>query len=593
MTWRKRRWSVLLLAVALVAARCTGVGQNCTTDADCNSESVCDPTLKVCFFYSGPVVTSIIPVDQATGVIAAGGQVVATFSTAVVDAGVNASSFKVVGQGFNTFGNYLVVDAGVTQATFEPLAGGLALGTDYRVSLTSSINDLQGDPLLPFTSTFSTADGEFGAGGTLRFSSQTGAYTMAGNYYGNILTAVDVYTGGGTSFDYELMVGVSDAGSSPVVTTVIQNVVGQETNNLSAAIASDQAALVAWTTQPTDAGTPLTYTALVSVYDPASHTWGANTALTGPEPVPQFPQVVAFKTASGDNGFAVWLQDGGVPGKLAVYGNYHKAGAGWVGATSFQTNPTLAASNISVAADFNGNVLVAWQSEQTGGGPSEILAVYSAIGGSPGSPVVVSNPSMASVVPQVALGITGLGAIVWPQQTYLPDAGLSASHVFAATFDPSLVPSVGTAVQLDSAATFADFPQVGVAADGNVFVIWQELGAVVTSTFSHGADGGGWSTPVVLDSDPTYVVNGPAVAVDPGGNAVAEWLKLTPDAGYQMFGSRYTADAGWHGKTQLAIGADPVLDIVPTLAVDAMGRSFSLDTRLPGDTLYLEYIPFK
>lgn len=593
MTWRKTCWSVLVVAAAFGAAECTGVGQNCNTDADCNAQSVCDPTLKVCFFYSGPVVTSIVPVDGATQVVAAGGTVVATFSTAIVDAGLNANSFRVVGQGFNTFGGFSV-DPTSTQATFEPLAGGLALGTDYTVNLTSSINDLKGDPLLAFNSTFSTLDGAFGAGGTLRFATQTGGYTMAGNYYGNLVTAVDIYTGGGTSYDYELMVGISDAGSDPVVTTVLQNIVGQEVIYPSAAIAPNKAAFVAWMTVPTDAGTPFTYTALVSAYDAVAQTWGAKTALAGPDPAAQYPQVVAFRPVGGEDGFAVWLQDGGTPGKQAVFYSFHKAGAGWGPYSPLQTDLTLDSANVSAAADFDGNVLVAWESEGESGGPPQIKVVYNAIGGSPTSPLVVSNPTVASVVPQVALGVSGLGAIVWPQQTYLPDAGLNTSHVFAATFDPTLVDTVGTAVQLDSAAAFADYPQVGVAANGNIFVIWQELGAVVSSTYKRiPGDGGTWSAPTVLDSDPVYLVNGPAVAVDPGGNAVAEWLKNTPDAGFQLFGGRYTADAGWYGKTQLAIGGDPVQDFQPTLAVDATGRCFSLDTRSPSDLPYLEYVPFK
>jgi len=590
MTWRKACWSVLVVAAAFGAAECTGVGQNCNTDADCNAQSVCDPTLKVCFFYSGPVVTSIVPVDGATEVVAAGGTVVATFSTAIVDAGLNTSTFRVVGQGFNTFGGFSV-DSTSTQATFEPLAGGLALGTDYTVNLTASINDPQGDPLLPFNSTFSTQDGEFGAGGTLRFGTQTGAYTMAGNYYGNILTAVDIYTGGDTSNDYELMVGISDAGSDPVVTTVLQDIVGQETNNLSAAIAPNQAAFVAWTTNPTDAGTPLTYTALVSAYDPVSQHWGANTTLAAVEPAPQLPQVVAFRPASGEDGFAVWLQDGGAPGKQAVFYALHKAGAGWGAYNPLQTD-TLASGYVSVAADFAGNVLVAWESEGESGGPLQIKASSIASGASPSSPVVVSNPTTVSVVPQVALGITGLGAIVWEQLTLLPDAGLATSHVFAATFDPTQVHSFGGAVQVDDAGTLALYPQVGVAANGNIFVIWQQLGAVLTSTYTR-SDGGSWSAPTLLDSDPVYVVNGPAVAVDPGGNAVAEWLKFTPDAGYQLFGARYTVGAGWYGRTQLAIGGDPVRDFQPAMAVDAMGRCFSLDTRSPSDMPYLEYVPFR
>jgi Bacterial Ig-like domain len=596
MTWRQTRWGLLVVLAVLAASGCTGFGTNCSTDADCraqNPESICDPALKVCFVYDGPVVTEIAPADQATDVIAANGQVVATFSRPIVDAGVTASTFLVVGQDFDTFGTY-VFNADATEATFEPLAGGLALGTNYSVSLTSGIEDGAGKALLPFASTFSTKDGAFGAGGTLGFATATGAYTMAGNYFGNLVTLVDIYTGAGISNDYALKVGVSDVGSTPVVDVFLQNIVGEEANNTSAAIAPNGTAFAAWTTQPTDGGIG-NFLALVAVFDPRLKTWVSITTLAGPDPDPQLPLVVAFNPVApadvlGDDGLAVWLET--VGSKKNVWGDYHNSDAGWLGSGSIQSNPALGASNVSVAADMVGNVLVAWQSEQAGSGPPQILAVYRPIAGTQVPTVALSANNVVAVVPQVALGITGLGAAVWPQQTFETDGGIATSHVFASSFDPTRTPSFGPPVRLDSAANFANFPRVGVSANGDAFAIWQELGAVVTSTYT--VDAGSWSPPVTLDSDPTFVVNGPAVVVDPGGNAIASWVKFATDGGYQLYGGRYTADAGWHGKTQLTVGVDPVQDFQPAMAVDAMGRSYTLETRVPGaGARYLTYIPFQ
>ncbi len=596
MTGRKTAWALFVVAAVLAAEGCTGFGENCSTDADCrvqNAESICDPSLKVCFAYDGPVVTNIQPADQASNVTAANGDVVATFSRPIVDAGVTAVTFLVVGQDFDTFGGYSV-DVGSTHATFEPLAGGLALGTSYTVSLTAGIEDGAGNTLLPFSSTFSTEDGAFGSGGTLSFTTQTGPYTMAGNYFGNLVTLVGLYIGAGISNAYSLGAGVSDAGSTPVVSVYLQNTVGEQANNTSAAISPNGTAFAAWTTQPADGGLG-NFLAQVAVFDPRTQTWGQATTLAGPDADPQLPLVVGFNTVApasvlGDDGMAVWLQTIGA--KKVVYGDYHNADAGWLGAGFVQANSSLGASNVSVAADMVGNVLVAWQSEQAGSGPSQILAVYLPITSTPVPTVALSANNVTAVVPQVVLGITGRGAAIWPQQTFQTDGGIVTSHIFASSFDPARNPSFGPAMQLDSAANFANFPQVGVSANGDAFAVWQELGAVVSSTFN--ADAGSWSTPVTLDSDPNFPVNGPAVVVDPGGNAIASWLKLTPDAGFQLYGGRYTADAGWHGKTQLTVGVDPVLDIQPTMAVDAMGRSYNLETRVPAaNARYLEYIPFK
>jgi hypothetical protein len=597
MTSRKRLLSLLVFSAVLSIEGCNGFGTNCSTDADCqaqNPQAVCDATLKVCFAYAGPVVTSIAPTNGATAVVGANGQVVATFSEPIVDAGVTASSFVVDGQGFKTFGNYLV-DSALTHATFEPLAGGLALGTDYTVSLTSAIMDAAGNPLLPFTSTFSTEDGAFGSAGTLQFSTSTGAYTMASNYFGGLVTAVDIYTGAGTSFDFALAVGVADAGTSFSDTgfVYLEKTAGQEVDFPSVGLAPSGAALVAWTTQPSDAGTPLTYTALVNVLDPVAHTWGTNTVLTGPDAKPQFPQVVGFNTtnasALGDDGFAAWLQTVGT--KQVVFGNYHNAGSGWLGSGAIQTDSTLAAANVSVSADFDGNVLVVWQSESVGDGPPQVLARYLDINGDFPPPVAISAAGVPASFPVVALAVTGVGAVAWRSETTLTDGGL-VSHVFASSFDPTSTSSFSTPVQLDNAPVFADFPQISVAANGNAFAIWQELGSIVSRAYVSATKT--WSPAVTLDSDPTYLVNGPSVAVDPGDNALATWLKFNPDGGYQLFGGRYTADAGWHGQQRLTLGTDPVLDIQPVVVVDALGQGVVLETRVPpGQTSYLETIPFK
>jgi hypothetical protein len=585
MAWREKSWALLVVIAALAAVGCNGFGTNCSTDADCqaqNPEAVCDPTLKVCFVYSGPVVTGIQPANQAANVAPDGTQVVATFSTSVVDAG--PGTFLVVGQGFDTYGTY-TLNAASTQATFTALAGGLALGTEYTVSLTAGIADTSGNPLLPFTSTFFTEDGTFGSGGTLRFSTPTGSYTLGGNYFGGFVTAADLYIQG-TAFDFALAVGVSDAGANPQVTTYLQSVLGQEVNNPSAAIAPDGTALVAWTTQPTDAGTPLTFTSLVSAYDPTAHTWSSPLTLEGPDPSPQVPMVVAFNATNGTDGIAVWLADGGA--NQVVHGRYYSGAAGWGMEGGIQSDDVPNASNVSVSADFAGNVLTVWQSETTSG-PPQIVAAYLGIDGVVPPTVALSNPEVSSETPQAALGVSGLGAVVWAVYSSATDGG-ALVHVFASTFDPQRNPSFSPAVQLDTAATFANYARVGVAANGNAFALWQELGAIVTSTYTKATNS--WSASTTLDSSPTQLLNGPAVAVDPGGNAVANWVKYTLDAGYQMFGGRYTVDGGWHGQQQLTVGIDPVQDVEPAIVVDAQGRTMTLERRETADTAYLEYIPF-
>ncbi len=593
------------LAVAAVAALssqgCNGFGTTCSTTADCqakNPGATCDPTLKVCFLHPGPYVRTVEPANQATGVAAASGQVVVTFSEVVADAGVKGTTFTVNGQGFNTPGNYLVTvdSADASVATFKPYAGGLALGTDYTVDLTAAIKDLTGNTLLPFTSTFSTRDGAFIAGNSIRYASQTGQFAVASNFYGNVVTAISyllppVNAADPARSDFGIAGGVSAAGGNPTtVSGAVQATTGIQVNFPTAGIAADGTAFAAWTNSPTSG--PITYDAEVALWDPTVQAWRSVLHLAGPDAKTQFPQVVGFNNG---NGLAVWLQTSA--GKQVVFGSFFVPDAGWLAAGTIQTDQTLGANpsgqarQLTLAGDIPGDSLVAWQSEQAtqDAGPPRILAAYLPAGGL-GPPVFLSAQDSPSALPRAALGIYGYGAVVWETQ-----AGANV-HVFASTLDAARPTPFSQAAQLDNSVS-AFNPQVGVAANGSAVAVWQEssqggANAVVSSTFTRGSDGG-WSTPVTLDSDPSASVFAPVIAVDPGGNAIAAWLKGTDATGYTVRAGRYTVDAGWHGVTQVGASADPVYKYPVEIVVDGLGRGFVLDTRNPGNSLYVEYIPFQ
>ncbi|MGO8971454.1 MAG: Ig-like domain-containing protein [Myxococcaceae bacterium] len=600
MTSCKKRWG-LFAAVAvgwavLAIEGCNGFGTTCSTDADCQYPAFCDPNLKVCFLVAGPYVAEIQPPDGAVDVVPANGVVVATFSDIILDAGIKDTTFTVIGQGFQSPGGYLVtVDAAdASVATFKPVAGGLALGTDYVVTLTSAIKDLGGNALAPFTSNFSTRDGVFTSGGSLRYATQTGLYAMGTNYFGNVVTAVD-YLLPSTKMDFGVLGGVSASGGSPTTAPdPLQAAAGVEASNPTVGIASDGTAFAAWTNQPTDGG-PVTYSAEVGFWDPNSQAWRYVQELSPPEARSQFPQVVGFNV---NTGLAVWLET--VVDKQVVYGSYFVTDAGWLPAGTIQTDETLGANpagtpgNLSVASDIASDALVAWPSEQAtfDGGPPRILAAYLPGTGTFPPPVALSAADAPSQFPRVAMGIYGYGAVVWETET-----ATAIGHIFASTLDATRATPFHAAVQLDDAIQ-AYNPQVGVSANGNAIAIWQEQSdggsfAVVSSSYTRIGDT--WSAPVTLDSDPSNLSYSPVIAVDPSGNALAAWLKQT-DAGagpLLVRGGRYNVDGGWHGITQLGASADPVYNYPVLVVVDGLGRGYIMDTRNPGNSLYLEFVPFE
>jgi len=386
---------------------------------------------------------------------------------------------------------------------------------------------------------------------------------------------------------------VSANGGNPTIPSApnLQSIAGQQVNYPSVSVAQDGVAFAVWSTQPTDGGS--SYTTKTANFDPGSQSWSSVTDLSdgGPDVSPQAAQVVAYNGGA----FAGWLQT--IGSIQIVFGAYYNQG--WGRAGTPQSDQTLGASNLAIAGDLLGDVLLVWESQVPGAadaGP-QIYAAYLPASGAFPPPVAISNAALVSTLPQVALSTGGLyGAAAWSSETVEPDGGI-IQHVFASTFESSRTQFFDAPVQLDVGGGAA-YPAVGVAANGDTFAVWQEVGSavyrVVSSTYTR--DAGTWGTPVTLDSDPTHAVYGVNVAVDPGGNAIAAWLKQTDTAGLQMFGGRYTqvADAGWHGTQQLTVGTDPVVNIEPVLVVDALGHGFALETRNPPNNLYyLEFIQFQ
>src|SRR5262249_34240499 len=101
-------------------------------------------------------VASVTPANNATDVVVTSA-ITVTFTKPVSPASLTGSSFKLTTSSGNPVLGAITVLAGNRVASFTP-ASALAGSTNYRVTLTTSVLDLYGNPLgSAFTSTFSTA----------------------------------------------------------------------------------------------------------------------------------------------------------------------------------------------------------------------------------------------------------------------------------------------------------------------------------------------------------------------------------------------------------------------------------------------------
>ncbi len=145
---------------------------------------------------------------------------------------------------------------------------------------------------------------------------------------------------------------------------------------------------------------------------------------------------------------------------------------------------------------------------------------------------------------RVAINAAGHAVIVWSQ-----DNG-SWDDVWAST---STAESSWTAPQLlEDGEGSARFPQVGVDAQGNAVVVWQQFdGSRINVWANHYRVASGWATAELVEQYDDGNAELPRVAVTPSGQAVVAWYETT---GMRMsvWTRRFVIGAGWNDAYALA-----------------------------------------
>ncbi|MEZ5416650.1 MAG: hypothetical protein R2708_04835 [Vicinamibacterales bacterium] len=139
--------------------------------------------------------------------------------------------------------------------------------------------------------------------------------------------------------------------------------------------------------------------------------------------------------------------------------------------------------------------------------------------------------------PQVAFDATGHGFAVWTQDDGVAFAVWRAEYVPA--FDAWLIPE-----QLSPPGQWAQIPRIAMDSAGNALVVWirwtDPVYELVGRRFV--AAGQYWSAPVTIATIGEGGA-GPALAITPGGDAIAIWTGVTSSApvGAGIFAARYLA----------------------------------------------------
>lgn len=202
-----------------------------------------------------------------------------------------------------------------------------------------------------------------------------------------------------------------------------------------------------------------------------------------------------------------------------LWASHYTPGSGWSTATSIETVGGGGATFHQLAIDKDGNGMLVWESYV--GVEISIWAKYYTAGVGWGTSGAIENDAGTAYVPQVAFDSTGNAIAVWrwyfDDGTTFPKYNIWANRYVKGT-------GWGTATLVEPNDNNGDAypPQLGMDADGNAIVVWNQSDGDSYIWANRYTAGVGWGTPEIIDKDKSTDHN-PDVAVDHDGNAIAVW----------------------------------------------------------------------
>lgn len=216
----------------------------------------------------------------------------------------------------------------------------------------------------------------------------------------------------------------------------------------------------------------------------------------------------------------VWRRDTGA-GDTVVEVTERTARSGWTKPQAL-SDPTLRSKRPRLAVAPNGAAALVW--EQAVGDRLAVVAATRSPSGRWSQPVTLTN-AFDTHEPDVAIGPTGMATAAWIEETEGGAVAMATSRPEAGVWSAPTVIGRGSAVPYETprpgrAETGAD---VAAFPDGRAIAVW----TIVDNEVNHaqsatmGTDGV-WSAPAAL-SDPESAASGVQVAVLAGGTAAAAW----------------------------------------------------------------------
>ncbi len=240
---------------------------------------------------------------------------------------------------------------------------------------------------------------------------------------------------------------------------------------------------------------------------------------------------------------------------------------GWLVATLVEVDSPGIAHNPQVGVDESGNAVAVWR--QSDGSRYNIWANRYIVSSGWATAQLIETGDAGDVGnPQVAVDRSGVAVAVWAQNDG------SRYNIWANRYAAGWGWGTATLIETDNTGD-ASTPQVAVDGSGNAVAVWTQFDGTWNSIYSNRyAAGTGWGTARLIDGDVAGNAQGPQVALDKSGSAVAVWEEWD-GTGYNIWGNRNPSGTGWGNAAPIET-ANASSSQDPQVAVDASGNAVAV-----------------
>jgi hypothetical protein len=232
------------------------------------------------------------------------------------------------------------------------------------------------------------------------------------------------------------------------------------------------------------------------------------------------------------------------------------------------------ASQVKVAVNDLGHVVLAWLQNPFGGASAVWAASYTPINGWQ-TQVRLDVDTAKSYAPLgLAMDVSGNAIVMW-QHDIAASPGVSG--IFHARFVAGSGWTTASALTMDPGVTAAYSPRVRFDAAGNAIAVWLQSGPQGNDFASaRWVPGSAWTASELIENSNAFFAGRPEIAVNANGDAVAVW---THD--FEIWSNRRPAGGNWGSAVR--VRPPPMYTESPRVTIDAAGNAVAIWLEPDGD----------